>query len=81
MGPVLAPCKQAATAPLCCRGCRKEVTVHAMPGLVVAAALARQAGSAVISKMRQRRQINNKAGGCPLKPTGRGGKGTGPLTV
>lgn len=57
------------------------MTVHAMPGLAVAAALAWQAGSAVISKMRQQRRINNKAGGCPLKPTGRGGKGTGPLTV
>lgn len=53
------------------------MTVHAMPGLAVVAALARQAGSAVISKMCQRRQINNKAGGCPLNPRGGAAKELG----
>lgn len=75
-------CGQHATEALFCYSRRrKETRLHARSGLVVMAALARQAGSVVISKMCLRRQINYKADCRPPKLTGMGSRGTRPHTV
>ena len=71
----------ATTAPFCCSQRRKETRLGARSGLAVVAALARQAGSAAISKMYLCREINYKADCCPLKLAGTGSGGTRPHAV